>query len=86
MQILSHTKNSKGKLQIVLEIAAEEADSFLEKEENLAELLNEVGCLATAEMLKSSDLSEQQIQVKGQKYYQKSVQKKSTEPPTETSQ
>jgi hypothetical protein len=42
MQILSQKKALNGKLQIVLEISSDEAESFLEKEENLAKLLNEV--------------------------------------------
>lgn len=51
MQILSSQKDSHGKLTITLEIAPEQAQSFLENEEDLARLLNEVGCLATAQIL-----------------------------------
>jgi hypothetical protein len=76
MQILSQKKALNGKLQIVLEISSDEAESFLEKEENLAKLLNEVGCLATIEILKEADLFKQQIEVEDKKYYQKSPQKK----------
>jgi hypothetical protein len=81
MQILSQKKDSEGKLQIVLEISSGEAGSFLEKEENLAKLLNEVGCLATAEILKNADIFEKQIEVENKKYYQKALQKKSMKPP-----
>lgn len=82
MKVLSQKKALNGKLQIVLEIASDEAESFLEKEENLAKLLNEVGCLATIEILKEADLFKQQIEVEDKKYYPKSPQKKSTKPPT----
>lgn len=82
MHILSSHKDVKGKLQITLEIAPDEAESFLEKEENLAKLLNEVGCLATAEILKNTDVLKQHIALENQRYYHKSVQKKSTNAPT----
>lgn len=85
MQILSQTKDSNGKLQIVLEIAPEDASSFLSKEEDLRTLLNEVGSLATAEILRNSDSVEKKITVEGKKYYRKSSQKKNTKLPTDAS-
>lgn len=76
MHILSSQKNSEGKLQITLEISCSEANSFLEKEENLARLLNEVGCLATAEILKNADVLQKRLEEEGVVHYHKSVQKK----------
>ncbi len=81
MQIRSVEKESSGKFVITLEIESDQADSFLSKEEKLADLLNQAGCLATAELLKQADSTQGVVHTEQGKYYQKGVQKKSIKPP-----
>ena len=83
MKILSSEKTDSGKLLITLEVESDTSISFLEQEEKLAELLNEAGCLATSSLLESLDKTGHKIEERGQVYYRKSVQKKSTKAPTE---
>lgn len=76
MQVISYKKNEQGQLVVTLDLASTTGSSFLQKEEDLAILLNEVGRLATQDLLDTSDESGQKLQVGAEVYYPKQVQKK----------
>jgi hypothetical protein len=76
MQVISYKKNEQGQLVVTLDLASSTGSSFLQKEEDLAILLNEVGRLATQDLLDTSDESGQKLQLGAEVYYPKQVQKK----------
>jgi hypothetical protein len=67
---------------LTLDLSTEATTSFLEKEESLATLLNHLGLLATESLLKESSQDSKRMEVEGQAYYQKNLQKKHTKAPT----
>lgn len=83
MQILRSQKNANGKLEIVIEISGERDLSFLEQEDKLALLLNEVGQRSMQELLITQDESLEKLELAGKRYYKKGVQKKSMKHPTD---
>lgn len=76
MQVVSYKKNEQGQLVVTLDLATSTGSSFLQKEEGLAILLNEIGLLATQDLLDTSDECGEKLQVEGEVYYPKQVQKK----------
>ena len=82
MKIVKSQKNSSGKLEIVLEISSDESLSFLEQEEQLALLLNQVGQQGMEELISIKDEDSPVLEVLGKKFYKKGHQKKSTKRPT----
>ena len=75
MEITSMKKEGT-KLFITLELSGDPDLSFLEKEESLAQLLNEVGVLSTVHLLESEDSTTSILDENGVRYYAKSCQKK----------
>jgi hypothetical protein len=69
-------KTTNGKLRITIELDPREGSSFLEKEENLALLLNKVGLLATESLLKEYDVDQAVIQSESTRYYRKGEKKR----------
>lgn len=84
MRIISKGRNEKGELEITLSITGANIEEFLDKEERLAELLNEAGLAATAHLLEESDVNESRMSTTEEKVlYRKGRVKKNTKRPTE---
>lgn len=79
MEIVSYQKNERGQLVLTLDLAQATSSSFLQQEEDLAVLLNEIGLLATQDLLEASPDCGQKIQLGSALYYPKQVQKKDRE-------
>ena len=81
MEISNLEKDSCGTIYLTLKIETTSADTFLQKEEDLAKILNEAGLLATLELLKEYDKKEKVIELPSGRHYFKGVQKKSLKVP-----
>ncbi len=78
MQIVNSEKNLSGKLLITIEIDIESGGDMLSQEDSLATLLNEVGLVASQDLLLRHNTFSQTLKVGETLYYHKGVQKKST--------
>ena len=81
MEISTFEKDSSGTIYLTLKIETTSADNFLKKEEDLANILNEAGRLATIELLKQYDQQAKVIELPSGRHYSKGVQKKSLKVP-----
>jgi hypothetical protein len=76
MEVSSLKKDASGTIYLTLKIETNSTDSLLQKEDDLAKVLNEAGRLATIEILQTYDKKESVIELPTGRYYLKGVQKK----------
>lgn len=69
-------RTAEGKLRITIELDRTEGESFLEKEEHLALLLNQAGLIATQSLLKEYDDNSPVLAPNGVRHYLKGEKKK----------
>lgn len=74
-------RTAEGKLRITIELDRTEGESFLEKEEHLALLLNQAGLIATQSLLKEYDDNSPVLAPNGVRHYLKGEKKKRYESP-----
>ena len=75
MKIISINDSNPSEVLITVKISKAEGASFLESEESLATLLNEVGIASTKSLLLQEDIKSQSIEVQDSKYYLKGKKK-----------
>lgn len=83
MEVSSFRKDASGTIYLTLKIETNSTDSLLQKEDDLAKVLNEAGRLATIELLQTYDKKVSVIELPTGRHYLKGVQKKSLKVPTE---
>lgn len=76
MEVSTLTKDASGTIYLTLKIETLSTDSMLQKENDLAKVLNEAGRLATKELLETYDKKESVIELPSGRHYLKGVQKK----------
>lgn len=65
---------SKDKSKVIFEVTMDlnnDNESFLETEDRIMDKVNELGSLATGQVMKSLDITDKVIEVDGQKLYSK---------------
>jgi hypothetical protein len=75
MKIIDHKQTGSGKTQITVEIEGDSSLSFLEQEDQLALLLNEVGKLGTTHLLLNHDQSTKVLEHDSGRQYLKGKKK-----------